>query len=432
MLKKIFINLTSWQFVTIKDDYKIIIFGPEAKSQLNYFKKNFFYFNLNKNNIFNFKLIFPGIIYFLSLLATRPFILLKYTKLWPKLFFLIAIIKLKKIKKLICLVDYNQWPKIIKMLLGNEVKTIAIQNSFRGYPLYRPTLTKNFDEYFMWSDFNDEEKKIIKSKLLDFGALKSYLVVNKNNLWNLIKEIPNNTDLSRPKELVLISSFSFAHVKFYNKYLRDIPLTKFSATLENLEKKCLEHRFFGKLYSPEKNMLFRKRNILFQCIEFFKMCLFIKDYVKSNKIKLSIFERNAPNNEYYISEKISFKRIFNQDLFLNLNAYEKIEYIVKNINAVFITNISNLGKECLALNRKSFFFSTLLHYYNKDSFDYSSKIFCIEKSSKNFQESLNYLFNMKSDEFTKAKSELKKTVNSCNITQEKFKNFLKITGLEIN
>ena len=166
MLKKIFINLTSWQFVTIKDDYKIIIFGPEAKSQLNYFKKNFFYFNLNKNNIFNFKLIFPGIIYFLSLLATRPFILLKYTKLWPKLFFLIAIIKLKKIKKLICLVDYNQWPKIIKMLLGNEVKTIAIQNSFRGYPLYRPTLTKNFDEYFMWSDFNDEEKKIINNKSL--------------------------------------------------------------------------------------------------------------------------------------------------------------------------------------------------------------------------------------------------------------------------
>ena len=41
---------------------------------------------------------------------------------------------------------------------------------------------------------------------------------------------------------------------------------------------------------------------------------------------------------------------------LKYNVYDKIKYIVKNVNSVFITNISNLGRESLALNRKSFFF----------------------------------------------------------------------------
>ena len=54
-------------------------------------------------------------------------------------------------------------------------------------------LTKNFDEYFMWNHFNDYEKKEINSKLIDFGALKSYLVVNKKNLWKTLEKTPSNS-----------------------------------------------------------------------------------------------------------------------------------------------------------------------------------------------------------------------------------------------
>ena len=125
--------MTSWEHVNISNNHKLIVIGPEAKSQLKYFIKNYFYLDLYKNNIFNIKLIFPGIIYFLSIFLKKPFVLIKYLKFWPKLFFVISLIRFKKVEKLICLVDYNIWPKIIKDLLKEKINTITVQNSFRGY-----------------------------------------------------------------------------------------------------------------------------------------------------------------------------------------------------------------------------------------------------------------------------------------------------------
>tara|TARA_Y100000591_G_C21417085_1_gene490330 strand:- start:91 stop:579 length:489 start_codon:yes stop_codon:yes gene_type:complete len=160
------------------------------------------------------------------------------------------------------------------------------------------------------------------------------------------------------------------------------------------------------------------------------MCIFIKDYIESNNISFSIIERNIPENDVYEVEKICFKKIFDQEFMLNLDVFDKIVYVANNINTVFITNISTLGRECLGLNRKSFFFSTLLHYYNPDFFDKSSKFFSIEEDGKNFQKKLSNMFELKSDEFSRLKKELKKTVTSCDVKEDKLKIFLDITGLQ--
>ena len=149
-------------------------------------------------------------------------------------------------------------------------------------------------------------------------------------------------------------------------------------------------------------------------------------------VNLSIIERNKIGTRSYEFEKKFFQNFFGKDLFTNLEVFEKIEYIVNNRNHVFLTNISSMGKEALALNRKSFFFSTLLHFYNPDLFEKNSNFFSINDKYREFKKSLTQLFDLTGEKFSKNKIDLKSILPSCSITKKNFKDFLLATDLELN
>ena len=140
----------------------------------------------------------------------------------PRLFLFISFIKIKKIKKIITLVDYNEWPKILKKFLGDEIYLIGAQNSSKAYPLNRVLLAKEFNEYYYWNKLKDAEKnKLNSTKIFPLGSLKSHLVVNDKNLWNSIKTLPDFTDTGVKKNLVLISSLHESFFMVYDRYLKN-------------------------------------------------------------------------------------------------------------------------------------------------------------------------------------------------------------------
>ena len=173
------------------------------------------------------------------------------------------------------------------------------------------------------------------------------------------------------------------------------------------------------------------RMLYYQSLEFFKMCIFVKKYVEENKVNLSIIEKNSKGSEMYDFEKDIFQKLFGKNYFTSLDSFEKIEYIIKNEKHLFLTNISTLGREALALNRKSFFFSTLLHHYNPDFFDKNSDFFSMNDNFEDFKKSLNLIFASTNKNFSESKTKLKFTVPSCEILKDDFEKFLASTGLEI-
>ena len=96
-----------------------------------------------------------------------------------------------------------------------------------------------------------------------------------------------------------------------------------------------------------------------------------------------------------------------------------------------MTNISTLGRETLALNRKSFFFQLYYIIYNPDFFDKNSNFFSINDDFEDFKKSLNSIFSSTSKNFSENKTKLKFTVPSCEIIKDHFEKFLISTGLEI-
>ena len=433
MLEKIITFIKSWKYIDLKKSHKIIVFGPEAKEYLSYFEKNYYWCDPLKENIFNIRLLLPGLKYFLILFIKKPIKLFKFVKLWPTIFTLVALIKINKIKNLISLVDYNPWPKIFKNLLENEVYTIGMQGSSRAYPLDNVELAKSFDEYFLWNEFNDNELKLIKkTKLTKFGALKSYIVVNETNSWEKIKKLPDKID-SR-KELVLISSYTFIHENFFNKFLKDLNKHEYEKILVDLENKSLKEENFGKiedkLLQKENFNLIKEKNDYYQCIEFFKVCIYLKKIIDSHKINFCIIERNKIGSEPYKNEKKVFKQIFDNDYLTNLDMYKRINFITNRKDSIFVTNASTLGRECLALNRKVFFPSFLLHYYNPKFFDKLSPFFSLNDNYESFYQKINALINMDKKAFINNIKNIKNTVPSCYVSKNRFNYFLEKTGFK--
>lgn len=431
-MKKFLNFIKSFQYIGLEEKFKIIVFGPEAKSYLKYFKRNFYYIEPTKKTIFNFKLIIPCCFFFIFFFIKKPILTIKYLKISPKLFLLISFIRINKIDKIITLVDYNAWPVVLKKFLGNKIYYISLQNSSKAYPLSRALLAKECDEYYYWNKFKDcEKKKLSSTKLFPLGALKSHLVVNDKNLWNIIKSLPESTNTNEKKNLVLISTVHTVYKKFYEKYIKNFSIKHIEKNLQDLEKKCLKRKFFGKIKLIEKKQTIPYRMFYYQSLEFFKMCIFVKKYVDENKVNLSIIERNSKGSEMYDFEKDIFQKLFGKNYLTSLDSFEKIEYVIKNKKHLFLTNISTLGREALALNRKSFFFSTLSHHYNPDFFDKNSDFFSMNDDFEDFKKSLNSIFASTSKNFSESKTKLKFTVPSCEIIKDDFEKFLTSTGLEI-
>ena len=433
MINKIYSFLKSFRYIKLEDDFRNIIFGPEAKLYLKYFKKNYYYIEPTKETIINLKLILPCLFNFFLYLIKKPKLTIKYLKISPRLFFIISLIKIKKIKKTISLVDYNEWPNVIKEFLGNEIYSIGVQTSLRAHPLNRVLLAKDFNNYYYWNEFKDSEKKKLNStKIYPLGALKSCLVVNDKSLWNIVDLLPESSSGDKKKNLVLISTMHETYIGFFEKFLSNKSEADYDKIILDLENKCLNNKLFGKIKFSNKKEKVPRRMFYFQPIEFFKMCIFIKRYINEEDVNLSIIERNKIGTRSYEFEKKFFQNFFGKDLLTNLEVFEKIEYIVNNRNHVFLTNISSMGKEALALNRKSFFFSTLLHFYNPDFFEKKSNFFSINDQYGEFKKSLTQLFDLTGEKFSKNKMDLKPILPSCSITKKNFKDFLLATDLELN
>ena len=107
-MKKFLNFIKSFQYIDLGEKFKIIVFGPEAKSYLKYFKRNFYYIEPTKKTIFNSKLI-PYVfrVFFIKALLTIKY--LKFNR-----HFINFIYKTNKIEKIITLVDYNVWPVVLK------------------------------------------------------------------------------------------------------------------------------------------------------------------------------------------------------------------------------------------------------------------------------------------------------------------------------
>ena len=51
-MKKFLNFIKSFQYIGLEEKFKIIVFGPEAKSYLKYFQKKFLLYRANKKNYF--------------------------------------------------------------------------------------------------------------------------------------------------------------------------------------------------------------------------------------------------------------------------------------------------------------------------------------------------------------------------------------------
>ena len=98
-MNKLLIFFKSFKYINLKNNYKNIIFGPEAKAYLKYFKKNYFYIEPTKETIINISLIIPSLYLFFFYLIKNPLLTIKYLRLSPRLFLFISFIKIKKKKK---------------------------------------------------------------------------------------------------------------------------------------------------------------------------------------------------------------------------------------------------------------------------------------------------------------------------------------------
>ena len=155
--------------------------------------------------------------------------------------------------------------------------------------------------------------------MFPLGALKSHLVVNDKNLWNIIKSLPESTNTNEKKNLVLISTVHTVYKKFYEKYIKNFSIKHIEKNLQDLEKKCLKRKFFGKIKLIEKKQTIPYRMFYYQSLEFFKMCIFVKKYVEENKVNLSIIERNSKGSEMYDFEKWDSMGNFNVLLAIEKN-----------------------------------------------------------------------------------------------------------------
>ena len=410
---KILRYLKSWNNLDLKKDYESIIFGPAAKNQIDYFEKNFCYIDPLRSNIYNLNLFISGIFFFIYYFIKKPFIFIKLFKFWPTIFFVISLIKRKNIKIIISLVDYNPWPRYLKKIFDNEIKIIAVQNSMRAYPIDRMKFLNNFDVYFLWNELSSKEIESLNNstELHKLGALKSLALIEKNNKWDFVKTYPSKAETE--KKIFLISSYQSFHCEFYKKFF------------PNLEKINLESEL--KKINTEKF-----NRIELQCLEYLIMCDYLNYFIKNRReYKIQVIERCTHDDPLYNDEIQFFNTIFKNPEILKKNRDERINTVLKNKNAVYLTNTSNLGYECFAMNLKTLFFSKYLHKIHSNFYHKENIFFSIEENKEQYSQRLNHIINMDSNTFEKNKKFTNKSGLTCEPKKENLNTFLKETNLKL-
>lgn len=407
--------------INLEKKISCIVCGPDTTYYRKCFVNNFLYVDPSKN-IFSKKLLFESVKCFFSYIKKFK---INYINL--RLIFtlscLIPIIKKKKIKKIVCFFDYSLVGKAVKKILGNEIILIGFQHSMRGAQMNRKKLISGYDYYFQWDEFK-EKKNVKKCKFINFGSLKSHIMLEKLNNWKIL-----NKQFSKIKNLILISSFGDININFEKKYFRNL---KFDEKIKKAEL------IYKKL---NKNKISIKNEKECQALEYFLICHELKKITKKLNLKLKIisrYEESSLNFKEKSSKKLSQEKKFFDSFFdnyqiLSANFYNRIKILFKyKSNSIIYTNISSLGKELLAINFKTIFFSFISNKIHKYYYDRKSIFCCVKKDSSIIEKKINFLKKLKLKGFLGYKKKTTITFNSFEPSKKNLTMFLNLTGLKVN
>ena len=333
---------------------------------------------------------------------------------------IIPIIKKKSIKKIICFFDYSRLGKALKKILKQEIVLIGFQHSMRDASMDRENLVKGFDYYFFWDHYK-QKNKIKNCKFINFGSLKSYIVLERGKKWNyLVKKFKKN------KNLVLISSYGSIIDEIEERFLKNLSKDERINKINSVYKDFLSKKI--KLSDREN-----------QALEFFLLCYALSKIVKKYNFNLIIINRSAHSIDYNSEkfhkiskqEKEYFNYFFDNYKILGSDHFRRLDKALKFKNSIFITNISSMGKELLALNYKVIFYSFLNCKLNPDYFDNKS-IFCLlKKDDRLLLNKIEKISKLNLKDFKKEKRKGKKTFLSFDPDKKKFKYFLGLSSLEL-
>ena len=332
-------------------------------------------------------------------------------------------LKKKKIKKIVCFFDYSLIGKAVKKILGNKITLIGFQHSARGAQMNRRKLIFGYDYYFQWDEFK-EKKNLKKCKFIDFGSLKSHIVLDKLNKWKIL-----NKQFSKVKNLILISSFGDININLEKKYFANL----------KFEEKIKKAELIYKKFNKNKNLINNEREC--QALEYFLICHELKKITKKFNLKLKIisrYEESALNFMEKSSKKLNKEKIFFDSFFdnyeiLSANFYNRIKILLKyKSNSIIYTNVSSLGKELLAINFKTIFYSFISSKIHKYYYDRKSIFCCLKKDSSMLEKKINFLKKLNLKRFLDYKKKTKIIFNSFEPSKKNLIMFLNLTGLKVN
>ena len=412
--------MISFKNLNSEKKFNCLVCGPDTTYYRKCFKNNFLYIDPSKN-IFDKTLIFESIICFFDYIKKFK---INYVnlRLILTLSLVIPILRKNNINKVICFFDYVLLGKALKKLLGKKIVLIGLQHSMRAAHMNRTKLISGYDYYFQWDEYK-KKKKIKNCKFINFGSLKSHIVLERFQSWKLMKK-----QFSKVKNIILISSFGDLNINFDKKFFTNL----------NFDQKIQKAELLYEQFKEKKILLSIRES---QALEYFLICYELKKIVEKFKLKLKIISRYEKSHLNFMEksskrlkqEEEFFDFFFEKYKIISANFYNKVKILFNyKSNSIIYTNISSLGKELLAMNFKTIFFSFISGKIHKTYYDKNSIFCCIKKESKLLEKKIDLLRRLKLNTFKEYKKKTLSTFNSFEPKKKNLEYFLNLTGLKID
>ena len=412
-LNKLLKFLGSWHLLNVDQKYSCIICGPDDFYQRKLFKSDYIFADVLSSNPIIFGNLLSSLKIFMKNITKIKFNLANLRSL-----FLVSslanLISQKRIKNVICFIDYYKLGKIFKLVLGDKINVIGFQFSARGNPEKRLKWIEDYDQYYLWDSVDSNYSN--NKKLINFGSLKSCVALEKYNMWNSI-----NDNFTKPSKIILISTIAENYAAFFSNNLAKNNI--------NIEKKL---DVVGQTLEKKNKNFLREQ----QAYDFFRLTILLKKYLIKTKKPLEIILRGTKKfNRKLNYEKFIFNSLFTNNIsiapiLIEKNFIDRLRYALENKNEIFITDCSSFGKELLALGCKVIFYSNIMKKYIPFFFD-EKTIFCTSQKQKNFEDNIEKLEKFSRNEFNMELKKAKKTFNSFTPDYEKFSAFLKQSNMSI-
>ncbi len=417
-LMKIFKKIL-FKKIDYNKNYSCLVCGPDTTYYRKCFEDNFLWVD-NNHIIYDKKLILKSLITFFKVFSILKFSYQNFRLAITLSFLIPIIIKLKKIK-IVCFLDYSLIGKTLKIFFKDKVTLIGFQNSMRDIRVDRKKEISNFDYYFQWDHFMNK-KSLKNCKLVNFGSLKSHIVLEKYKKWSLI-----NKDYSKVKNIILISSFGPLNLNLEKRYFNGLSKDEKIKKAEKLYKDFISKKIHIKFHDLQALEFFLLCNDLNKILGRLNLKLIILSRYEKSKINImekSILRFNAENKFY--------KFFFKNFLKIHDNFYLRLIKMMKHKkDSLVLTNVSSLGKELLGMNFKVLFYSFITFRMQKDYYDKSSNFCCLQKDKDELLKKINSLKKLNLNQVTKKKKLTKKSFLSFDPNIKKFKYFLSLSGLKV-